>query len=42
MRQVRWAYTGYWQWRVLYRHVKGVYALPVGYPRKPAVLIEPS
>ena len=42
MRQVRWAYTGYWQWRVLYRHVKGVYALPIGYPRKPAVLIEPS
>lgn len=42
MRQVDWAYTGYWQWRVLYRHVKGVYALPVGYPRKPAVLIDPS
>lgn len=42
MRQVDWAYTGYWQWRVLYRHVKGVYALPIGYPRKPAVLIEPS
>jgi hypothetical protein len=42
MRQVSWAYTGYWQWRVFYRHVKGVYALPVGYPRKPAVLIDPQ
>jgi hypothetical protein len=41
MRQVSWAYTGYWQWRVLYRHVKGVYVLPVGYPRKPAELIDP-
>ena len=41
MRKVPWAYTGYWQWRVLYRHVKGVYALPVGYPRKKAVLIDP-
>jgi hypothetical protein len=40
MRQVRWAYTGYWQWRVLYRHVKGTYALPVGYPRKPAELLD--
>lgn len=40
MRQVDWAYTGYWQWRVLYRHVKGVYALPVGYPKVPAVLID--
>lgn len=42
MRQVDWAYTGYWQWRVLYRHVKGVYALPVGYPKVRAVLIDPS
>ena len=41
MRKVPWAYTGYWQWRVLYRHVKGVYALPVGYPKKRAVLIDP-
>jgi hypothetical protein len=41
MRKVDWAYTGYWQWRVLYRHVKGVYALPVGYPNEKAVLIDP-
>ncbi len=40
MRKVPWAYTGYWQWRVLYRHVKGTYALPVGYPRKPAELLD--
>jgi membrane-bound lytic murein transglycosylase B len=31
------AYRGYWHWRVLYRHVKGTYLLPVGYPRKPVV-----
>ena len=33
------AYRGYWHWRVLYRHVRGTYALPVGYPRTPAVLL---
>lgn len=32
-------YRGYWHWRVLYRHVKGTYVLPVGYPREPAVLV---
>ncbi len=32
IRQVPWAYTGYWQWRVFYRHVRGTYVLPVGYP----------
>ena len=25
-------YRGYWQWRVLYKHVRGAHALPVGYP----------
>ena len=31
----RWpqVYRSYWQWRVLYRHVRGTYVLPVGYPR---------
>lgn len=33
------AYRGYWHWRVLYRHVRGTYALPIGYPRTPAVLL---
>lgn len=26
------AYRGYWHWRVLYRHTRGTYVLPVGYP----------
>jgi hypothetical protein len=26
------AYRGYWQWRVLYRHVRGTFVLPDGYP----------
>ena len=25
-------YRGYWHWRVLYRHARGTYVLPVGYP----------
>ena len=33
------AYLGFWQWRVLYRHVRGTYVLPVGYPREKAVLL---
>ncbi len=33
MRRSAWAYRGYWQWRVLYKHVRGTYALPVGYPQ---------
>jgi soluble lytic murein transglycosylase-like protein len=33
------AYRGYWHWRVLYRHVRGTYVLPVGYPKNPAVLL---
>jgi soluble lytic murein transglycosylase-like protein len=36
------AYRGYWHWRVLYRHVDGTYALPVGYPRTRPVLVEPA
>jgi hypothetical protein len=31
------AYRGYWHWQVLYRHAKGTYLLPVGYPRNPPV-----
>lgn len=27
------AYRGYWHWRVLYRHERGTYVLPVGYPK---------
>jgi membrane-bound lytic murein transglycosylase B len=30
------AYAGYWHWRVLYHHVRGVRVLPVGYPKRPA------
>ena len=26
------AYRGYWRWRVLYRHVRGTFVLPEGYP----------
>jgi membrane-bound lytic murein transglycosylase B len=33
------AYLGYWHWRVLYRHARGTYVLPVGYPRTSAVLL---
>ena len=32
MRRSAWAYRGYWQWRVLYKHARGTYALTVGYP----------
>lgn len=31
------AYDGYWHWRVLYRHTRGILVLPVGYPEKPPV-----
>lgn len=34
------AYRSYWHWRVLYRHERGTYALPVGYPRVRAELLE--
>jgi hypothetical protein len=33
------AYRGYWHWRVLYRQARGTYLLPVGYPRKRAVVL---
>lgn len=34
------AYRGYWHWRVLYRHQRGTYVLPVGYPQVRAELLE--
>ncbi len=34
------AYRGYWHWRVLYRHVRGTYVLPEGYPGRRPVLLE--
>ena len=40
MRRAPLAYGGYWQWRVLYKHVKGTYLLDVGYPKVPAVLLD--
>jgi membrane-bound lytic murein transglycosylase B len=33
------AYRGYWHWRVLFRHVRGTYVLPVGYPKVRPVLL---
>jgi soluble lytic murein transglycosylase-like protein len=39
MQRSRTAYRGYWHWRVLYRHTRGTYVLPVGYPDTPAVLL---
>jgi membrane-bound lytic murein transglycosylase B len=36
------AYRGYWHWRVLYRHTRGTYVLPVGYPEERAVLLPDS
>jgi hypothetical protein len=40
----RWstAYRGYWHWRVLYRHVRGTYVLPEGYPQVRAVRLRNS
>jgi membrane-bound lytic murein transglycosylase B len=35
------AYRGYWHWRVLYRHVRGTFALPDGYPETRPVLVSP-
>lgn len=32
-------YRGYWHWRVLYRHMRGTYVLPDGYPRTRAFLL---
>lgn len=39
MQASRSAYRGYWHWRVLYRHERGTYVLPVGYPQVPAELL---
>lgn len=32
-------YRGYWHWRVLYRHERGTYVLPEGYPTTRAALL---
>jgi Transglycosylase SLT domain len=41
MRRAPSAYRGYWHWRVLYRHARGTYVLPVGYPeRRPSLVPE--
>jgi hypothetical protein len=41
MRRSPSAYLGYWHWRVLYRHARGTYALPIGYPDvRPSLLPE--
>ena len=39
MQRADWLYRSYWHWRVLYRHARGTYALPVGYPKTRAVLL---
>jgi hypothetical protein len=39
LRQASYTYRGYWHWRVLYRHDRGTYVLPVGYPTKSAELL---
>ena len=39
MTRSRSAYRGYWHWRVLYRHTRGTYVLPVGYPKVRPVLL---
>jgi len=39
MGRSRSAYRGYWHWRVLYRHIRGTYVLPVGYPEVRPVLV---
>jgi Transglycosylase SLT domain len=39
MARTRFAYRGYWHWRVLYRHTRGTYVLPVGYPDVRPVLL---
>ena len=42
MQRSRSAYRGYWHWRVLYRHSRGTYVLPVGYPEARPVLLRES
>ncbi len=39
MQRSTYAYRGYWHWRVLYRHTRGTYVLPVGYPDARPVLL---
>jgi membrane-bound lytic murein transglycosylase B len=36
------AYRSYWHWRVLYRHRRGTFVLPVRYPEKRPVLLPDS
>jgi hypothetical protein len=33
MQRSTYLYRGYWHWRVLYKHERGTYVLPVGYPK---------
>jgi membrane-bound lytic murein transglycosylase B len=33
MQRSRSAYRAFWHWRVFYRHARGTYVLPVGYPK---------
>jgi hypothetical protein len=40
MQRAAYTYRGYWHWRVLYRHVRGIYVLPEGYPEEEPVLLE--
>lgn len=42
MRRSAYAYRGYWHWRVLFRHQRGTYVLPVGYPKVRPVLLPAS
>jgi hypothetical protein len=39
MRRSEWVYRAYWHWRVLYKHTRGTYVLPVGYPDTRPVLL---
>lgn len=42
MERAAYLYRGYWHWRVLYRHKRGTYVLPAGYPKVgPLLLPEP-
>lgn len=40
MQRAAYTFRGYWHWRVLYRHVRGIYVLPEGYPDEEPVLLE--
>lgn len=39
MQRLPYWYRSYWHWRVLYRHVRGTYLLPEGYPGRRPVLL---